>query len=124
MSLNKIFVTFVMLFSMLGFSNVVLAEAAKHKAAPEVLQEVDAKIQTALDAIASGSNAEEVTALINEVKDTASELSANYKFEFEKDKVIANLTKARKLSKKSDLSGAEQLLIKAREGFANLKNFL
>lgn len=124
MSLNKIFVTFALLFSMLGFSNFALAEAAKHKAAPEVLQEVDAKIQTALDAIASGSNAEEVTALINEAKETASELSANYKFEFEKDKVIAKLTKARKLSKKSDLSGAEQLLIKAREGFANLKNFL
>ena len=88
-----------------------------------MLQEVDAKIQIAMDAIPSG-NAEEVTALIKEAKEAASELSANYKFEFERDKVMAKLNAAAKLSKKSDLPGAEQALKDAREGFANLKNFL
>jgi len=121
MSLNKIFISFVLLFSMLGLSNTALAEAGKK--VPELLQEVDAEIQAALDAIPSG-NAEEVTSLINTAKETASELSANYKFEFERDKAMSKLNNARKASKKSDLPKAEEELKAAKESFANLKSFL
>jgi len=121
MSFKKILITFVLFFSMLGISGSVLAEAAKKT--PEMLQEIDVKIQAALDRIATG-NAEEVTALIKEIKDDAGELSANYKFEFERDKVIGRLKAALKSSKKSDLAGAEQELKDAKEGFAKLKSFL
>lgn len=121
MSIKKIFIAFIVFFTMLGLSGTVSAEAKKK--APEVLKEVDAKIQAALDAIPSG-NAEEITTLIRAANETASDLSANYKFEFERDKVMAKLKDAGKLSKKADLTGAEQKLKEAREGFANLKNFL
>lgn len=122
MSFKKIFVTFLLFFSMLGFAGSSFAKEVR-KSVPEVLKEVDAKIQVALDAIPAG-DAQEVTKLIREVNENASELSANYKFEFERDKVMQKLKKASNLSKKSDLAGAEQELKAAREGFANLKNFL
>ncbi|WP_347987670.1 hypothetical protein [Methylomonas sp. AM2-LC] len=87
------------------------------------MKEVDAKIQAALDAIPSG-NAEEVAGLIKAANENAGELSANYKFEFERDKAIGKLKKARDAAKKSDLPGTEQELKAARESFANLPKFL
>lgn len=122
MSLKKIFITFILFFSMLGLSSATFAKEVK-KHMPDVLKEVDAKIQVALDAIPSG-NAQEVAELIKAANENAVELSANYKFEFERDKALAKLKKARDAAKKSDLSGAEQELKGARESFANLKNFL
>ncbi|MGD0960049.1 MAG: hypothetical protein ABSB19_09600 [Methylomonas sp.] len=122
MSIKKIFITFIMFFTMLGLSGSTFAKEAK-KHAPDVLKEVDAKIQTTLDLIPAG-NAEAVVESIKSVHETATELSANYKFEFEKDKVLMKLKKARDAAKKSDLAGAEQELKAAREGFANLKTFL
>lgn len=121
MNAKKIVTTFIVFFSLLGISSTINAETKKK--APEVLQEVDAKIQAALDAIPSG-NAQEVTTLIRAVSEHASELSANYKFEFERDKVMNRVKKAASLSKKSDLPGAELELKGAREDFVKLKNFL
>lgn len=122
MSLKKIFITFILFFSMLCLSGTTFAKEAK-KNVPEVLKEVDAKIQAALDAIPSG-NAEEVAGLIKAANENAGELSANYKFEFERDKAIGKLKKARDAAKKSDLPGTEQELKAARESFANLPKFL
>jgi ACT domain-containing protein len=87
-----------------------------------LLKVVDAKIQEALDAIPSG-DATAVVELIKEANETASELSASYKFEFERDKVRSKLRDARSAARKSDLSTAEQELKAAREGFAKLPNF-
>lgn len=122
MSLKKIFIAFALFFSILGFSGSAVSAEAK-KDVNEVLKEVDAQIQIVLDAIPSG-NAEEVTALIQHAREVAGELSANYKFEFERDKVARTLRDAYKASKKSDLEKAEQKLKEAKEGYANLKNFL
>jgi len=122
MSLRKLFVAFTLLFALLGLSGTTFAKEVK-KAVPEVLKEVDAKIQAALDAIPSG-NAEEVVELIKEANESASELSANYKFEFERDKVMAKLRNARQAAKKSDLSKAEEELKAAKEGFEGLKKFM
>jgi hypothetical protein len=122
MSLNKIFISFILFLSILGVSSSVLAEGAKKKA-PEVMQEVDAKIQAALDAI-PGGNAEEVVKLIKATNDNAAEMSANYKFEFERDKFMGKLKSARDAAKKGDLPAAEQQLKVARESLANLKNYL
>lgn len=121
MSFKKVFVTFVLFFSMLGLSGSSFAKEV-HKAIPDILKDVDAKIQLALDTIPSG-NAQEIATHIKEASESASELSANYKFEFERDKVVLKLKKARELAKKSDFSGAEQELKAAREGFANLPKF-
>jgi predicted metal-dependent peptidase len=122
MSLKKIFITFILFFSMLSLSTATFAKEVK-KNMPDVLKEVDAKIQVALDAIPS-DNAQEVAELIKAANENAGELSANYKFEFERDKAQGKLKKARDAAKKSDLSGAEQELKAAKESFANLKNFL
>lgn len=122
MTIKKIIISFVLFFAMLGISGATFAKEAK-KHMPDVLKEVDAKIQVALDAIPSG-NAKEVGELIKAAHENASELSANYKFEFERDKVMMRLKKARDAAKKSDLSTSEQELKAAREGFAGLKNFL
>lgn len=122
MSLKKVFITFILFFSMLGLSSATFAKEVK-KNMPDVLKEVDAKIQVALDAIPAG-NAQEVAELIKAANENAGELSANYKFEFERDKAQAKLKKARDAAKKSDLSGAEQELKAAKESFANLKNYL
>jgi len=108
MLLKKIFITSIMFFTLLGLSGATFAKEAK-KSVPEVLKEVDAKIQAALDAIPSG-NAEEVAGLIKAANENAGDLSANYKFEFERDKAIGKLKKARDAAKKADLPGAEQEL--------------
>lgn len=122
MSAKKFFIAFVMFFALFGLSGSTFAKEAK-KQVPEVLKEVDEKIQVALDAIPSG-NASQVVELIKAANENAGELSANYKFEFERDKVMGRLKKARDAAKKSDFSTAEQELKAAREGFAGLKSFL
>lgn len=121
MSLKKVFIAFTLFFSILGFSGATLAKEVK-KSVPEVLKEVDAHMQAALDAIPS-ADPQKIAGHIKEASESASELSANYKFEFERDKVVLKLKKARELAKKSDFAGAEQELKQAREGFAALPKF-
>ena len=101
MSLKKIFITFMLFFSMLSLSGAAFAKEAK-RSVPVVLQEVDAKIQAALDAIPAG-NADQVAGLIKDANESASELSASYKFEFERDKVQGKLRKARDAAKNQTL---------------------
>lgn len=121
MSLKKVFIAFTLFFAMLGVSGSTFAKEVK-KSVPEVLKEVDGHMQAALDAIPS-ADAQKIASLIKEVSESASELSANYKFEFERDKVVLKLKKARDLAKKSDFAAAEQELKEAREGFANLTKY-
>lgn len=122
MSLRKLFIAFTLFFALFGLSEATFAKEVK-KSVPEVLKEVDAKIQVALDAIPNG-NADEIASLIKEANENASELSANYKFEFERDKVMNKLRNARNAAKKSDFSKAEEELKAAKEGFAGLSKFL
>jgi flavorubredoxin len=121
MTFKKIFVASVMFFSMLSISSSTYAKEA-HKSIPDILKDIDGKVQAAINAIPAG-NSGEIGSLIKEAAESASELSANYKFEFERDKVVLKLKKARELAKKSDFSGAEQELKAAKEGFANLPKF-
>lgn len=106
---------------MLGLSGTSFAKEAKIDNAA-ILKEVDAKIEAALASIPAG-NAQETATLIKEVSEAASNLSANYKFEFERDKAVLKLKKARELTKKSDFAGAEQELKSARESFIALPKF-
>ncbi len=121
MSIKKAFITMTLFFAMLGLSTAPFAKEVK-KGNAEILKEVDAQIQAALDAIPSG-DATDIATKIKNASEIASELSANYKFEFERDKVVIKLKKARELTKKSDFSGAEKELKEAREGFAGLPKF-
>lgn len=122
MSLKKVFIAFALFFAMLGFSGATFASEAKVNVS-DTLKEVDAKIQIALEAVPAG-NAQQLATLIKDANEKASELDANYKFEFERTKVQQFLRKARDAAKKSDFPGAAQELKAAREGFANLKSFL
>lgn len=122
MSFKKIFTAVILSFALFGLSSSAFAKET-HKSVPEVLKEVDAKIQIVLDAIPAG-DAQQVATLIKDVAESASELSANYKFEFERDKVVLKMKKARELAKKSDFAGAESEIKAAREGFANLKKYM
>ncbi|MBS4051464.1 hypothetical protein [Methylomonas rivi] len=122
MSFKKFFIAFVLFFAMFGLSASAFAKES-HKSVPEVLKEVDAKIQVVLDAIPAG-DPQQIASLIKDVAENASELSANYKFEFERDKVVLKMKKARELAKKSDFAGAEKEIKDAREGFANLKKYM
>lgn len=121
MPLKNIFFTVILFFTMLGLAGATYAKEVRRDNA-EILKEVDAKIQAALDAVPAG-NADELATLIKEASESASDLSANYKFEFERDKAVIKLKKARQLTKASDFSGAEQELKNARESFANLPKF-
>lgn len=121
MIVQKMFLVLALVFVMLGVNGTAFAEGTR--GTPEILQEVDGIIQKALDAVAAG-NAEETVSLIRSAREVAGEAAASYKFEFERDKVIAKLKKATKLSKKNDFSAAEVELKQAREGFANLKQFM
>lgn len=121
MSFKKVLIALTLFVSMLSFAGATLAKEVK-KSVPEVLKEVDGKIQAALDAIPSADSAK-VASLIKEVAENASELNANYKFEFERDKVVLKMKKAREMAKKSDFAGAEQELKEARAGFAGLTKF-
>jgi hypothetical protein len=121
MSIKKAFITISLFFAMLSLSATTFAKEAKIDNA-QILKEVDAQIQVALDAIPSGDTTDIATKIKN-ASETASGLSANYKFEFERDKVVIKLKKARELTKKSDFAGAEKELKEAREGFAGLPKF-
>jgi hypothetical protein len=121
MPFKKSFIAVVLFFTMLGLSGATYAKEVK-KGNAEILKEVDAKIQEVLDALPS-KDANAVGTLIKEASEIASELSANYKFEFERDKAVIKLKEARKLTKASDFSGAEQELKNARESFGNLPKF-
>lgn len=121
MSVKKIFISFLLFFTLFGLSGSTFAKEAKKDNAA-ILKDVDTKIQAALDAIPAGK-ADELATLIKEASESASDLSANYKFEFERDKAVIKLKKARQLTKASDFSGAEQELKSARESFANLPKF-
>jgi hypothetical protein len=121
MSIKKAFITISLFFAMLSLSATTFAKEAKIDNA-QILKEVDAQIQVALDAIPSGDSTDIATKIKN-ASETASGLSANYKFEFERDKVVIKLKKARELTKKSDFAGAEKELKEAREGFAGLPKF-
>jgi hypothetical protein len=122
MSLKKVFITFIMFFTMLGLSGSTFAKEAK-KDVHVQLKEVDANIQAALDAIPS-ANADNLSALIKVANESASELSANYKFEFERSKAQGYLKKARDAVKSANFAGAEQELKTAKESFANLPKYL
>lgn len=122
MSFKKVFIAFTLFFAMLGVSGSTFAKEVK-KPVPEILKEVDAKIQAALDLIPAGDSKNVVDA-IKAANENASELSANYKFEFERDKAMQKLKKARDAAKKSDFATTEQELKGARESFAGLKGFL
>lgn len=122
MSLKKVFIAFALFFAMLGFSGATFAKEVKINVS-DTLKEVDAKIQIALEAVPAG-NPQQLATLIKDANEKASELDANYKFEFERTKVQQFLKKARDAAKKSDFPGAAQELKAAREGFANLKSFL
>ena len=121
MSIKKIFITFVMFFTMLSLSGSTFAKEAKRSNA-EIVAEVDSKIQAALDAIPAGDS-KAIASLIKEASEAAGDLSASYKYEFERDKANIKLKNARNLTKKSDFSGAEQELKNARALFANLSSF-
>lgn len=121
MLLKKIFITFILFFTMLGLSGATFAKEAQKNNA-EILVEVDSKIQAALDALPS-EDAKAIGTLIKEASEIAGDLSASYKFEFERDKANIKLKNARNLVKKSDFSGAEQELKNARELFAKLPTF-
>lgn len=121
MPFKKIYIAVVLFFTLLGLSGTTYAKEVK-KGNAEILKEVDAKIQEALDALPSkDSNA--VATLIKEASEIASDLSASYKYEFERDKANIKLKNARNLTKKSDFEAAEQELTKSRELFANLPSF-
>ena len=122
MPFKKCFIALALFFSLLGMADFAAAKETQ-QSAPELLKEIDTKIDAALAAIPSG-NAEDVVALIKAISESTVDLTANYKFEFERDKVTAKVRKARDAAKKNDLSGAEQELKAAKEGFVNLKKFL
>ncbi|WP_150047907.1 MULTISPECIES: hypothetical protein [Methylomonas] len=122
MKLKNFYILLGLLFALLSLSTPTFAKEIK-KPVPQVLQEVDAKIQAALNAIPA-ANAQELAELIKAANENAGDLNANYKFEFERDKVMAKLKNARNAAKKSDFSTAEQELKAAKEGFQNLKKFM
>lgn len=122
MQFKKLMITFIMALAVFGFNQSAFAEAKTKKPAVAI-EETIAKIQIALDAVATGKG-EEVAALIKEASENANEIFSSYKVEFERDKAIQKLKSARKNAKNSALPQTEQELKEALKSFNDMKGML
>jgi len=85
---------------------------------------VSGKIKVALDAITSGTEGEQVAALIKSASDASKEINANDKVDVARAKANNKLKSARKHAQESALQEAEQELRDALKDFAALKSLI
>lgn len=120
--LKNILSTFIIALAMIVSLNAVAAE--KTMKAPEATDAAVAKTEIALNALKSGSSAEEVNKLIKEASEATGEIYSNYKTEKVRDTAIIKLKAVRKQVTAGDKAGAEEGLQKALDDIKSIKGMI
>lgn len=120
--LKKVLSFFVIALALTVSFNALAAE--KTMKAPEATDAAIAKTETALNALKSGSSAEEVNKLIKEASEATGEIYSNYKSEKVRDTAIIKLKAVRKQVTAGDKAGAEEGLQKALDDIKSIKGMI
>lgn len=125
-NLKKILLSLAIACAMGGVSSVaVAADAGRITYAPvEAIDMVSAKVKTAIDALASGSDSETVSKLVKDALDASKEINANDKVDMARSRANNKLKAARTKLKDNATQEAEQELRDAYKGFQDLKGLL
>ncbi|MGZ8224683.1 MAG: hypothetical protein ACXWTE_06070 [Methylobacter sp.] len=125
--LKKILLSVFIEASMSAVSTSVLAEASEGRivyAPAEAIDLAMAKIQTAIDALTTGSDPATVAKLIKDAIDAGKELNANDKVDMAKQRANNKLKAARQHAKEGALQEAEQELRNAKKDYNDMKGIL
>jgi hypothetical protein len=125
--LKKILLSVLFATSMSAVSTSVLAEPAGDRTVYTPADAVDlamAKIQTAIDAITTGSDGAAVAKLIKDAIDAGKELNASDKVDMAKQRANTKLKSARGHAKAGALQEAEQELKEAKKSYSDIKEIL
>ncbi|MGZ8185606.1 MAG: hypothetical protein ACXWTL_04090 [Methylobacter sp.] len=125
--LKKILLSVFIAASMSAVSTTVLAEAGEGRIVYAPADAIDlamAKIQTALDALTTGSDPATVAKLIKDAIDAGKELNANDKVDMAKQRANNKLKAARQHTKEGALQEAEQELRNAKKDYNDMKGIL
>ncbi|MGZ8161241.1 MAG: hypothetical protein ACXWTK_00545 [Methylobacter sp.] len=125
--LKKILLSVFIAASMSAVSTTVLAEAGEGRIVYAPADAIDlamAKIQTAIDALTTGSDPATVAKLIKDAIDAGKELNANDKVDMAKQRANNKLKAARQHAKEGALQEAEQELRNAKKDYNDMKGIL
>jgi hypothetical protein len=125
--LKKILLSVFIAASMSAVSTTVLAEASEGRivyAPSDAIDLATAKIQTALDALTTGSDPETVAKLIKDAIDAGKELNANDKVDMAKQRANNKLKAARQHVKEGAIQEAEQELRNAKKDYNDMRGIL
>ena len=116
---------FLAVTSMATTSVAYAYEEGRITVAPaEAIDNLNAKIKEAQNAITTGLEGKEVAAIMKEAIDLNKEINANDKVDIARQKANNHLKKARFAAKKDKMESASEHLEKAAKGFATLKSLL
>jgi hypothetical protein len=125
--LKKILLSVFIAASMSAVSTTVLAEASEGRivyAPGDAIDLAMAKIQTALDALTTGSDPATVAKLIKDAIDAGKELNANDKVDMAKQRANNKLKSARQHVKEGAIQEAEQELRNAKKDYNDMRGIL
>ncbi|MGR8930060.1 MAG: hypothetical protein ACU836_05415 [Gammaproteobacteria bacterium] len=118
-------IAFSLTAAMGSFSTAAVAEEGRISYAPiNVINEVSARIDTAVTAINNGAEDAEVAALIKKARDFTKELNANDKVARETAKVRQHLKNAESAAKTANLTESKEHLGAAKQANEGLKGLL
>ena len=120
-------IAFSLTVAMGAFSTAAVAESDPGRvshAPADVIVEVSARIDAAVEAINNGAEDAEVVAMIKKARDFTKELNANDKVARETAKVRGHLKAAEKAAKTADLTSAKEHLGAAKQSNEGLKSLL
>lgn len=124
---KKVVVSLLIASAMGAASTAAVAETDKGRityAPAEAIDMVSAKIQTALDALTTGTDGEAVSKLVKDSLDASKEINANDKVDMARSRANNKLKAARTHLKEGSTQQAEQDLRDALKGFQDLKGLL
>lgn len=125
--LRKVLLSLVIAGSMGAVATPVMAESDPGRityAPADAIKLMADKVQAAIDAVAAGSSAEEVSALVKDALDMGKEINANDKVDVARARASGKLKNVRNNAKKGSLDGAEATLKEALKEINDLSSLL
>ncbi|WP_404358891.1 hypothetical protein [Methylotuvimicrobium sp. KM1] len=125
--LRKVLLSLAIASSMGAVATPVMAESDPGRISyepAEAIKMTSDKIQAAIDAVAAGSSADEVAALVKEALDMSKEINANDKVDVARARANRPLKKARSASRKGSLDGVEEALQSALKKYSELPGLI
>ncbi|MDD5275266.1 MAG: hypothetical protein PHR16_04205 [Methylovulum sp.] len=126
-NLKKVLVSLLIASAMGAASTAAMAEADAGRityAPAEAIDMVSVKVQAAIDALTTGTDAEAVSKLAKEALDASKEINANDKVDMARSRANNKLKAARNHLKQGSTQEAEQELRDAHKSFQDLKGLL